>query len=194
MAWLSAAKFFSCCLIMRASSSVWARWLIWSGAVRFSVEPDVWFWSVLQAVRTRGVLCVSSQDLERLFTIGSSGLQCSKAIPDRFSTLVSFVLFGSWFNGRNLGNWTVTVTWSFRWLGCPPCLLKWLHFHIGYCLCHGGVLKKTVSKAFESNTGFRTKQLDRSSVTSSFSKSSKGKLVSWIKTQVSLCGILVPIA
>ena len=47
------------------------------GDLEFSVEHDVWFWSVLQAVGTRGVLCVFSQDLERPFTFGSSGLQCS---------------------------------------------------------------------------------------------------------------------
>ena len=55
---LSAAKFFSCCLIVRVSISVWARWLIWSRAVwNFLIEPDVWFWSVLQAVETHAVLC-----------------------------------------------------------------------------------------------------------------------------------------
>ena len=77
--------------------------LVW-GRLEFSVEPNVWFWSVQQAEGTREVLCVYSQDLERLFTIGSSGLQCSKAISDGFSTLVSFVLFESWFYGWNLGS------------------------------------------------------------------------------------------
>ena len=46
------------------------------GGVEFFVEPDVRFWSELQAVWTRGVLCVFSQDSERPFTFGSSGLQC----------------------------------------------------------------------------------------------------------------------
>ena len=105
MAWLSAVKFFSCCLIIRASSSAWARWLIWSKAIWNSRSmPDVWFWSVLQAVGTRGVLCVFSQDLERPFTFGSSGLQCSEAIPDGFASLVCFVLFGGWFCVWNLVN------------------------------------------------------------------------------------------
>ena len=47
------------------------------GDLEFSVEPDVWFGSVLQAVGTRGVLCVFFQDLKRPFTFGLSGLQCS---------------------------------------------------------------------------------------------------------------------
>ena len=34
------------------------------GDLEFSVEPDVWFGSVPQAVGTCGVLCVFSQDLE----------------------------------------------------------------------------------------------------------------------------------
>ena len=58
--------------------------------LEFPVEPDVWFWSVLQAVGTRRVLCVFSQDLERLFTFGSSGLQCSETI--RMDLLPSSVL------------------------------------------------------------------------------------------------------
>ena len=33
IAWLSAAKFFSCCLFIRASSSTWARRPIWSMAI-----------------------------------------------------------------------------------------------------------------------------------------------------------------
>ena len=65
------------------------------GDLEFSVEHDVWFWSVLQAVGTRGVLCVFSQDLERPFTFGSSGLQCSEAIPDGFASLVCFVLMAA---------------------------------------------------------------------------------------------------
>lgn len=40
------------------------------GDLEFSVEPDVWFGSVLQAVGTRGVLCVFFQDLKRPFTFG----------------------------------------------------------------------------------------------------------------------------
>ena len=44
------------------------------GGLEFSVEPDVRFWSVLQAVGTRGVHCVFSQSLERPFAFGSSGL------------------------------------------------------------------------------------------------------------------------
>ena len=38
------------------------------GGLEFSVEPDVWFWSLLQAVGTRRVLCVFSQNFERPFT------------------------------------------------------------------------------------------------------------------------------
>ena len=34
------------------------------GGVEFSFKPDVWFWSVLQAVGAHGVLCVFSQDLD----------------------------------------------------------------------------------------------------------------------------------
>ena len=67
------------------------------GGLEFSVEPDVWFWSELQAVGTRGVLCVFSQDLERPFTFGSIGLQRSEAIPDGFAALICFVLFEGWF-------------------------------------------------------------------------------------------------
>ena len=81
------------------------------GGLVFLVEPDVWFWSVLQAVGTRGVLCMFSQDLERPLTFGTSGLHRSEAIPDGFAALVCFLPFGGWF--WNLGNWTVVVTWSF---------------------------------------------------------------------------------
>jgi len=83
------------------------------GGLEFLVEPDMWFWSVLQAVGTRRVLCVFSQNLERPFTFGSSGLQCSEAIPDGFVALVCFVLFGGWLCVWNLVHWTVSVTWSF---------------------------------------------------------------------------------
>ena len=69
------------------------------GDLEFSVEPDVWFGSVPQAVGTRGVLCVCSQDLERPFTLGSSVLQCSEAIPDGFAAFFCF-------------HWTAVVTWS----------------------------------------------------------------------------------
>ena len=65
------------------------------GDLEFSVEPDVWFGSVLPAVGTHGVLCVFSQDLEWPFTLGSSGLQCSEAIPDEFAALLWFLLFGA---------------------------------------------------------------------------------------------------
>ena len=57
--------------------------------LELSVEPDMWFWYALQAVGTRRVPCVF---LERPFTFGSSGLQCSEAIPDGFAALVCFVL------------------------------------------------------------------------------------------------------
>ena len=43
------------------------------GDLKFSVKPDACFGSVLQAVGTRGVHCVFFQNLERLFTFGSSG-------------------------------------------------------------------------------------------------------------------------
>ena len=84
------------------------------GGLELSVEPDVWFWSVLQAVGTRGVLCVFSQDLERPFTFGSSGLQRSETIPYGFAALVCFVLFGGWFCVWNLVHCrAVAVTRSF---------------------------------------------------------------------------------
>ena len=70
-----------------------------SDLVQCSLElplvPDMWFWSILQAVGTRRVLCLFSQNLERPFTFGSSGLQCSEAIPDGFAALICFVLFGA---------------------------------------------------------------------------------------------------
>ena len=83
------------------------------GGLEFLVELDMWSWSVLQAVGKRRVLCAFSQNLERPFTFGSSGLQCSEAIPDGFVALVCFVLFGRWLCVWNLVLWTVAVTWSF---------------------------------------------------------------------------------
>ena len=103
------------------------------GGLEFSIEPDMWFWSVLQAVGTRRVLCVFSQNLERPFEFGSSGLQCSEAIPDGFATLVCFALV-VWglvlrLESRSLDCrshvvFLVTRSVIVRALGCPPCLLK----------------------------------------------------------------------
>lgn len=103
-------------------------------SLEFSVEPGVCFWSVVQAVGTCRVLCVFSQNLERLFTFGSSGFQCSEAIPDGFAAPVCFALFGGWICVSNLLHWAVVATWSFgdligysagTWLSA---MLKWLPF------------------------------------------------------------------
>ena len=69
-----------------------------------AVVPDMWFWSVLQAVETRGVLCVFSQGLERPFTFDSSGLQCSETIPDGFAALVCIVFFGGAVSMSGISN------------------------------------------------------------------------------------------
>lgn len=117
MAWLSAAKFFFLLFGSRGQAALYGL-SDWSSLELSGILSRTWcgVGSVLQAIGTRGVLCMFSQDLEGPFTFGLPGFQCSKAILEGFATLVSFVIFWSWFYGWNLNSWTVIVTWSFRWL------------------------------------------------------------------------------
>ena len=79
------------------------------GGLELSVERDVWLGSVLQAVWTRGVSRMFSQDLQGPLALGSIGFQASQAIPHGFHALILFssLLLGGWF--RNLF-WTLSVT------------------------------------------------------------------------------------
>ena len=75
------------------------RWC--HGGLELSVEPDMWLRSVLQAVRTRGVFRVFSEDLQGPFAFGSSGFQAGQSIPDVFHalSLLWFMLFGGFSAG-----------------------------------------------------------------------------------------------
>ena len=83
------------------------------GSLELAVEPDVWLGSELQAVWTRGVSRVFSQDLQGPLALGSTGFQVGQAIPRGFYARILFssLLFGGWL--RNLF-WTLSVTRSFR--------------------------------------------------------------------------------
>ena len=79
------------------------------GGLELPVEPNVWLGSVLQAVWTRGVSRVLSQDLQGPFALGSTGFQAGQAVP---YGLYALILFSSLLLGGRFRNlyWTLSVT------------------------------------------------------------------------------------